>query len=84
MIKAVILKQNGNIEDIKLKISKKDKTQDIKSYYNKLKKYIKSKKTIELIDIWGIEDYNLLGYGISEGENKTLNKHELLVPKQVI
>ena len=80
MIKAVLLKQNGNIDDIKLKITKKDRKQDIKTYHNKFKKYInnKNKAKIELIDVWEISECNLLGYGISEGGIKTLNKHELL------
>jgi len=78
MIKAVLLKQNGNIEDIKLKITKKDRNNDVNTYYNKFKKYLKNKNKIELIDVWDINEYNLIGYGISKGENKTLNRHELL------
>ena len=80
MIKAVILKKTGNIKDIKLKISKTNRNKDTKDYFKKFKKYIndKSKYDIELIDIWTMNDSNLVGYGISKGKNNTLNRHELL------
>ena len=80
MIKAVILKKAGNIKDIKLKISKTNRNKDTKDYFKKFKKYIndKSKYDIELIDIWTMNGSNLVGYGISKGTNKALNRHELL------
>ena len=80
MIKAVILKKTGDIKDIKLKISKINRSKDTKDYFKKFKKYIndKSKYDIELIDIWTMNDYNLVGYGICRGSPKELNRHELL------
>ena len=80
MINAVVLKKNGNISDIEIKITKKDRNNDVKTYFKKFKKYInkKSKYNVELIDIWNIKEHNLIGYGISKGEINLLNKHELL------
>ena len=80
MIKAVILEKTGNIKDVKLKVSKINRSKDIKNYFKKFKKYIndKSKYDLELIDIWTTNGYNIVGYGISKGKDNTLNRHELL------
>ena len=81
MIKAVVLKKSGNINDIDLKITKKNITRDIKTYFKTFKKYLdkKNKHTISLIDVWNINEFNLIGYGFNKGDKNNINKHELLI-----
>lgn len=83
-MKSVLLKQNGYIQEITLKITKHKKEKPVSLYYKQFKKYITKarKKTvhIEEIDTWMINTKSkLIGYGISDEQSGSdVNKHELL------
>ena len=83
MVNAVILQINGNILNINIRLFKKERTSNVSTYFNKFKRHINNKTdhSIELIDTWEVEDFLLVGYGISTGNESELNQHELFPTK---
>ena len=83
MVSAVILKTDGNILNINIRLLKKDTGSNVSSYFRKFKRHINknSENSIEMIDVWDVEDFLLIGYGISNGNESELNKHELFPTK---
>ena len=83
MVNAVILQIDGNILNINIRLFKKETVSNVSTYFNKFKRHINknSEHSIELIDTWEVEDFLLLGYGISTGNESELNQHELFPTK---